>query len=117
MFNVCDERLRELARRKEVLSRRIEVQRRMLEDDFQRFRAPLRTLDSARSMGARVVEHGPFVAMLLAPVLFVLRRPLVGAVGFAARSARKVMRWWGIWKLGSKIVSGMPAILKRQEAR
>jgi hypothetical protein len=113
ILNICDERFDELARRKKAISYRIAVQRAELEHEFGRLRRPLHAIDKARAAGAKLAEHGPAIAMMLAPVLFLFRRPLLGGVGFAARMARKATRWWTLWKLGSKMMSGMPGFSRR----
>ena len=68
----------------------------------------MHVFDAAQSAGALLREHGPAIAMVLAPVLYLARRPLIGGVGLAARLAKKATRWWSLWKLGSKVVSAMP---------
>ena len=108
ILNVCDERLAELTLRKRVLSTRIAAQRLELEAACQGLRRPFEAFDRARAAGARMLEHGPAIALVLAPLLFLLRRPLIGGAGFAATLVKKATRWWTLWKLGSKIFSAMP---------
>jgi hypothetical protein len=114
ILNVCDERLAELTLRKRMLSSRIAAQRMELEEGFQCLRRPLHVLDKAKEVGARLREHGPAIAMALAPVLFLLRRPLGSGVGLAAGLVKKATRWWSLWKLGSKVFSAMPHIQKQR---
>jgi hypothetical protein len=113
-LNVCDERLADLEVRKRLLSGRIAAQREELSHGLQRLRRPLHVFDTARAAGAQLREHGPAIAMVLAPVLFLLRRPLMGATGFAARLAQRATRWWTLWKLGSKMFSAMPDLNRRR---
>ena len=108
ILNVCGEQLADLELRKRALSSRIALQRLALEADFQRLRKPLRVFDAAKSFGAKVREHGPAIAMVLGPLLFLLRRPLFGGVGFAAGLVRKATRWWSLWKLGTRLFSMIP---------
>jgi hypothetical protein len=114
ILNVCDERLGELALRKRMLSSRIAVQRAELEMGLQGLRRPFQAFDRAKAAGARALEHGPAIALILAPLLFLLRRPLIGGVGFAATLVKKATRWWTLWKLGSKIFAAMPHPHKQQ---
>jgi hypothetical protein len=115
ILNVCGERLAELELRKRIISSRIAVQRAELEEGFQCLRAPLRAFDKAKAVGAKIREHGPAVAMALAPVLFLLRRPLGGGVGFAARLVKKATRWWTLWKTGSKVFQAVSGASKRRQ--
>jgi len=108
ILNVCDERLAELELRKRMLSNRISAQRLELEAGLQVLRRPFDAFDRAKAAGARMLEHGPAIALVLAPLLFLLRRPLLGSVGLAATLVKKATRWWTLWKLGSKIFSAMP---------
>jgi hypothetical protein len=108
ILNVCDERLAELALRKRMLSSRIALQRLELEGGLQGLRRPFEVFDRAKAAGARLLEHGPAIALVLAPLLFLLRRPLIGGVGVVASLAKKATRWWTLWKLGSKMFSAMP---------
>lgn len=118
ILNVCDERLAALTLEKRALSSRIAVQRAELEAELQNLRRPLRVFDSAQAAGARVREHGPAIAMVLAPILYLLRRPLLGGVGFAARLVKRATRWWTLWKFGSKALSMLPDLSrKRRYAR
>jgi hypothetical protein len=113
-LNVCDERLAELELRKRMISSRIAVQRLQLEAGAQCLRRPFQAFDKAKSAGARLLEHGPAIALVAAPLLFLLRRPLMGGVGAAAALAKKATRWWTLWKLGSKVFSAMPHVQPRQ---
>jgi hypothetical protein len=113
-LNVCDERLAELELRKRMLAGRIAVQRLELEAACQGLRRPFAAFDRAKAAGARLLEHGPAIALMLAPLLYLLRRPLIGGVGFAATLARKATRWWTLWKLGSKIFAAMPHAHKQR---
>ena len=108
ILNISDERLAELALRKRMLSSRIATQRLELEVACQGLRRPFEAFDRAKAAGARMLEHGPAIALVLAPLLFLLRRPLLGGVGFATALVKKATRWWTLWKLGSKIFSAMP---------
>ena len=108
ILNICDERLAELMLRKRMLSSQIAVERLELEGNLQVLRRPFAAFDRAKAAGGRVLEHGPAIALVLAPLLFFLRRPLIGGVGFAASLAKKATRWWTLWKLGSKVFSAMP---------
>ena len=108
ILNVCDERLAELELRKRILAGRIATQRLELEAACEGLRRPFDTFDRAKAAGKRVLEHGPAIALVLAPLLFLMRRPLIGGVGLAASLAKKATRWWSLWKLGSKIFSAMP---------
>jgi hypothetical protein len=108
IFNVCDERLAELELRKRMLRGRITAERLELEAGCQVLRRPFAAFDRARAAGARMLEHGPAIALALAPLLYLLRRPLIGGVGVAATLAKKATRWWTLWKLGSKVFSAMP---------
>lgn len=114
ILNVCDERLVELERRKRALSYRIAAQRTGLEIAFLRLRRPLRAFETAKSVGAWLREHGPAIAMTLAPLLFLLRRPLAGGVGTVARLVQRAARWWALWKTGSRLFSMMPNFSKRK---
>jgi hypothetical protein len=114
-LNVCGERLAELELRKRIISSRIAMQRTELEEGFQRLRAPLRAFDKAKAVGAKIREHGPAVAMALAPVLFLLRRPLGGGVGLAAGLVKKATRWWALWKTGSRLFSTITGAAKRRQ--
>jgi hypothetical protein len=116
-LNICDERLGELARRKRALSYRIAVQRGELELELERWRKPLQALDRARSAGARLMEHGPALAVVLAPLAFLLRRPLFGGIGLAVRAARKAARWWALWKMGSRMMAGMPGFIHKRSSK
>jgi len=116
ILNVCDERLAELALHKRMLSGRIAAQRVELETAFECLRRPLGVLDKAREVGARLREHGPAIAMALAPALFLPRRPLTSGVRLAAGLVKKATRWWTMWKLGSKIFSAMPHVKQRRYA-
>jgi hypothetical protein len=110
ILSICDEQLHELARRKQALSYRIAVQRAQLNYELQRLRHPMQSFDRVRAVGHGILEHAPIIAMALAPVLFFLRRPLVGGVGRAVRLARKLARWWTLWKLGSRVLTHVPGI-------
>jgi hypothetical protein len=114
ILNVCDERLAELERRKRVLSGRIAAQRVELEIACQQLRRPLHAFDTAKSVGGWLREHGPAVAAMLAPVLFLWRRPLAAGVGVAARLVQRATRWWALWKAGSRLFSMMPGLPKRK---
>jgi hypothetical protein len=113
-LNVCDERLAELELRKRMLSSRIAAQRLELEAGCEALRRPFELVDRAKAAGARVLEHGPAIALVLAPLLYLLRRPLIGGVGLAATLARKATRWWTLWKLGSKVFAAMPHAPKQR---
>ena len=116
ILNISDERIAELELRKRLLSGRIAAQRAELDAASQCLRQPLRVLDKAKEAGAYLREHGPAIAMMLAPVLFLLRRPLTGGVGLAASLMKKATRWWTLWKLGSKVFSAMPHVKQRRYA-
>lgn len=112
ILNVCDERLADLELRKRALVSRIALQRIELQAGVERLRRPLHAFDTARAAGARLREHGPAIAMAVAPLLFLLRRPLFGGAGFAVRMVQRATRWWTLWKLGSKLFSAMPDLGK-----
>jgi hypothetical protein len=114
ILNISDERIAELELRKRMLSGRIAAQRSELALSFECLRRPLHALDKVKEVGGRLREHGPAIALTLAPVLFLLRRPLVSGVGLAADLAKKAARWWTLWKFGSKVVSAMPHIPKQR---
>jgi hypothetical protein len=114
ILNVCAERLAELERRKKVLSYRIAVQRAELETGFRQLRKPLHALDTAKSIGSSLIEHAPAIAMVLGPLLFLLRRPLAGSVGFAARLVKRATRWWAMWKVGTKLLNKIPISSRRR---
>jgi hypothetical protein len=117
ILNVCDEELADLQARKRLLSRRIAAQRNELSHGLEGLRRPLHAFDTAREVGARLREHGPAIAMVLAPLLFLLRRPLAGGVGIATRLIQRATRWWTLWKLGSKLFSNLPDWNKKRYAR
>jgi hypothetical protein len=110
ILSICDEQLHELGRRKQALSYRIAVQRAQLSYELQRLRHPMQSFDRVRAVGSGLLEHAPIILMALAPVLIMLRRPLVGGIGGAVRLARKVARWWALWKLGSRVLTHVPGI-------
>jgi hypothetical protein len=114
ILNISDERIAELELRKRLLSGRIAAQRVELEISLQCLRRPLHALDKMKEAGERLREHGPAIAMALAPVLFLLRRPLASGVGAAAGLVKKATRWWTLWKFGSKVFSAMPHIPKQR---
>lgn len=112
ILNVFGERLASLALEQRALSGRIAAQRVELADGFQRLRRPFEAFDRAKAAGAGLREHGPAIVMALAPLLFLLRRPLIGGVGFAARLVKRATRWWTLWKFGSKVFSVLPHLHK-----
>jgi hypothetical protein len=111
-LSICDDQLGELARRKKAISYRIAVQRAELAHELQRLRHPLESFDRIRAAGAGLAQHAVVIAMVLAPVLFLLRRPLVGGIGMAARLARQGARWWALWKLASRFLVRAPRLMK-----
>ena len=111
-----DERIAELELRKRMLSGRIAAQRVELGQAFQCLRRPLHAFDKAKEAGAYLREHGLAIAMTLAPVLFLLRRPLSSGAGLAAGLMKKATRWWTLWKFGSKVFSAMPHAKQRRYA-
>lgn len=115
ILNVCGERLAELARRKQMLSYRIAIQRAELESGFQRLRRPMEVFDKAKAVGARLREHAPAIAMVLGPLLFLLRRRLTGGAGLATRMVKHATRLWGLWKVGSKLFARIPRPARRRE--
>jgi hypothetical protein len=117
ILSICDERLHELARRKQALSYRIAVQRAQLNYELQRLRHPMQSFDRVRAVGNGLLEHAPIILMALAPVLFLLRRPLAGGIGGAVRLSRKVARWWALWKLGSRVLAHLPGIAGSRRRR
>jgi hypothetical protein len=116
ILNISDERIAELELRKRMLSGRIAAQRVELGDAFQCLRRPLHAFDKAKEVGAYLREHGLAIAMTLAPVLFLLRRPLSSGAGLAAGLMKKATRWWTLWKFGSKVFSAMPHAKQRRYA-
>jgi hypothetical protein len=109
-LSISAEQLHELARRKQALSYRIAVQRAQLTYELQRLQHPMQSFDRIRAVGNGLMEHAPMIVMALAPVLFLLRKPLVGGVGRAVRVARKLARWWTLWKLGSRVLIHVPGL-------
>mgnify|MGYP003575600506 CR=1 FL=1 len=116
ILNVCDERLTELGLQKRLLSGRIAAQRAELDVAMQCLRRPLHAFDKAIEVGGRLREHAPAIAVILAPVLFLLRRPLASGVGLAAGLVKRATRWWTLWKVGSKVFSAMPHVKQRRYA-
>lgn len=116
ILNISDERIAELELRKRLLSGRIAAQRAELDAAAQCLRQPLHVVDKAKEAGAYLREHGPAIAMILAPVLFLLRRPLSSGAGMAAGLVKKATRWWTLWKVGSKVFSAMPHTRQRRYA-
>lgn len=110
ILSISAERLDELARRKQALSYRIAVQRAQIGYELQRLRHPMQSFDRIRAVGNGLLEHAPMIVMALAPVLFLLRRPLVGGVGRTVRLARKLARWWTLWKVGSRLMTHVPGL-------
>jgi hypothetical protein len=113
ILSISADQLRELARRKQALSYRIAVQRAQLDYELQRLRHPMESFDRIRAVGNGLIEHAPMIALALAPVLYLLRRPLIGGVGTAVRVARKLARWWTLWKIGSRVLTHVPGLSGR----
>lgn len=113
ILSISADQLRELARRKQALSYRIAVQRAQLTYELQRLQHPMQSFDKVRAVGNGLLENAPMIALALAPVVFLLRRPLVGGVGAAVRIARKLARWWTLWKLGSRVLTHLPGLSGR----
>ncbi len=113
ILSICDEQLDELARRKKAIAYRIAVQRAELGHELQRLRHPLQSFDRIRAVGAGLAQHAVVIGMVLAPVLFLLRRPLLGGIGLAAHLARKGARWWALWKVASRVLSHAPKLVGR----
>lgn len=74
----------------------------------------MQSFDRIRAFGTGMLEHAPIIAMALAPVLFFLRRPLIGGIGSAVRLARKAARWWTLWKVGSKMLTHVPGFIRNR---
>ena len=60
-----------------------------------------------------LAQYAPMIALVGVPLLYVLRRPLLGGVTAAARVARGAARWWALWKVGSRAVAHLPNFVRR----
>jgi hypothetical protein len=112
ILSICDEQLEELALRKKAISYRIAVQRAQLRHEMLQLRHPLQSFERIRAAGAGLARHAVFIAMAVAPVAFLLRRPLVGGIAMAVRLARKGARWWAFWKVASRFLAHAPKLAR-----
>lgn len=113
ILSIYADRLADVARRKQAIAMRIAEERSALAAEIDRLRHPMRSFDRLRSAGEELSRHAPVIALVAAPTLCLMRRPIAGGVGAAVRFGRRAARWWALWKMGSRVVSHLPRFLSR----